>query len=234
LQRLLRTPLTDQVTARVAAASAPATPASRNASAETDSMLVLALREHDLSAAARLYDRYATNVRGMVRRLLGPDMELDDVVQDVFVAAITSIGRLRDPAALKGWLLGIAVGKVRDNLRARWRRRWLSFLPHDELPEHPAPSADSDVDVSREVCSILDHLPPEERIALLLHRLEGLSLEEAARACDMSVSTFKRRLARGETKFSLRARRRPALAEWLGTAGKTPPPAPPKTVSTDK
>jgi RNA polymerase sigma-70 factor (ECF subfamily) len=219
LQRLLRAPLTDQVTARITAVSAAAAPASRGVPAETDSLLVLALREHDLSAAARLYDRYAPNVRGMVRRLLGPDLELDDVVQDVFVAAITSIGRLRDPGALKGWLLGIAVGKVRDNLRARWRRRWLSFLPNDELPEHPAPSSESEVDVSREVCSILDHLPPEERIALLLHRLEGLSLEEGAQACEMSVSTFKRRLARGEAKFTLRAQRRPAVAEWLSSSG---------------
>ena len=231
LRRLLRTPLTDQVTA---ATSPQITPADSALEAETDSMLVDALRERDLSAAARLYDRYAPNVRGMVRRLLGPDTELDDVVQDVFIAAITSIGRLRDPAALKGWLLGIAVGKVRDNLRQRWRRRWLSFLPHEELPEHPAPSTDSQADVGREVCSILDRLPPEERLALLLHRLEGLSLEEAAKACDMSVSTFKRRLARGEAKFASRAERHSVLAEWLGWSRRRPPPGAPKTSNTDK
>jgi RNA polymerase sigma-70 factor (ECF subfamily) len=181
---------------------------------ETDAMLVQALRGQDLAAAGRLYDRYATNVRGMVHRMLGPDAELDDVVQDVFVAAITSIGRLRDPAMLKSWLLGIAVGKVRDNLRARWRRRWLTFLPIEELPERAAPSPHAPVDLVQEVGSILDRLPAEERIALLLHRLEGMSLEEAAKTCNMSVSTFKRRFARGEAKFILRARYHPALAEW--------------------
>jgi RNA polymerase sigma-70 factor, ECF subfamily len=184
---------------------------------ETDAMLVDALRGHDLSAAGRLYDRYALNVRGMVHRMLGPDAELDDVVQDVFVAAITSIGKLRDPSMLKSWLLGIAVGKVRDNLRARWRRRWLSFHPTEDLPEHPAPTTDAQVDVVKEVCGILDRLPPEERIALLLHRLEGLSLEEAAHTCGMTVSTFKRRLARGEAKFITRANYRPALIEWQQT-----------------
>ena len=227
----MRTPLTDQVTARV---SPQISRPQADAAVETDSMLVYALRERDLSAAGRLYDRYATNVRGMVRRLLGLDAELDDVVQDVFIAAITSIGRLREPEALKSWLLGIAVGKVRDNLRQRWRRRWLSFLPQDELPDHPAPSSDSQVDVGREVCSLLDRLPPEERLALLLHRLEGLSLEEAAKACDMSISTFKRRLTRGETKFIVWAQRRPALLEWLGSTNRRPPPAPPKTSNTDK
>jgi RNA polymerase sigma-70 factor (ECF subfamily) len=184
---------------------------------ETDALLVLALRAQDLAAAGRLYDRYALNVRGMVHRVLGPDPELDDVVQDVFIAAITSIDKLRDPAMLKSWLLGIAVGKVRDSLRTRWRRRWLTFHPLEELLEHPAPSAESQTDVVKEVCGILDRLPPEERIALLLHRLEGLSLEEAAQTCNMTVSTFKRRLARGEAKFILRAKYRPALIEWRST-----------------
>ncbi|MES1182659.1 MAG: RNA polymerase sigma factor [Myxococcales bacterium] len=181
---------------------------------EPDAMLVQALRARDLAAAARFYDRYAPKVRGMVYRVLGADTELDDVVQDVFVAAITSIHKLRDPAMLKSWLLGIAVGRVRDNLRARWRRRWLTFHPFEELLDHPAPLVESQADVAKEVGAILDRLPPEERIALLLHRLEGLSLEEAAQTCNMTVSTFKRRLARGEAKFILRAKYRPALIEW--------------------
>lgn len=182
---------------------------------EADARLVAALLEHDLAAAGQLYDRYAANVRGMALRLLGADTELDDIVQDVFVAAITSIQRLREPSMLKSWLLGIAVGKVRDSLRSRWRRRWLSFLPHDELPDHPAAESEAQSDVVREIKALLDHLPPEERLALLLHRLEGLSLEEAATASNMTVSTFKRRLTRAETKFVQRAQRRPALAEWV-------------------
>jgi RNA polymerase sigma-70 factor (ECF subfamily) len=190
-------------------------PADEATAREADARLVAALLEHDLTAAGQLYDRYATNVRGMTLRLLGADTELDDIVQDVFVAAITSIQRLREPSMLKSWLLGIAVGKVRDSLRARWRRRWLSFLPHDELPDHPAAETEAQSDIVREIKSLLDQLPPEERLALLLHRLEGLSLEEAAAASNMTVSTFKRRLTRAETKFVQRAQRRPALAEWL-------------------
>lgn len=183
-------------------------------------MLVEALCGPDhLSAAGRLYDRYALNVRGLVHRMLGADAERDDVVQEVFVAAIRSIHKLREPALLKSWLLGITVGKVRANLRSRWRRRWLTFHPAEELPEVPAPSMETQADVAKEVCGILDRLPPEERIALLLHRLEGLSLEEAAKACDMTVSTFKRRLARGEAKFILRASYRPALIEWRASSG---------------
>jgi RNA polymerase sigma-70 factor (ECF subfamily) len=182
---------------------------------EPDARLAEALALGELDAAGRLYDRYASNVRGMVHRLLGPDTELEDVVQDVFLTALASIEKLREPALLKSWLLGIAVGKARDNLRQRWRRRWLSFLPDDELPERPEAPRDEQHDVAREVSAILDRLPPEERIALLLCRLEGMSLEEAARACNMTVSSFKRRLSRAQTKFIARAKRRPSLAAWL-------------------
>jgi hypothetical protein len=94
------------------------------AACETDAELARAILAGDLDAAARLYDRYASNVRGMVHHLLGPDGELDDVVQDVFVTAIASIEKLREPALLKSWLLGIAVGKAKGHLRTRWRRRW--------------------------------------------------------------------------------------------------------------
>lgn len=180
-----------------------------------DASLVEGLRARDLGAAAQLYDRYASNVRGMCHRLLGADNELDDIVQDVFLAAITSIHRLREPSLLKSWLLGIAVGKVRDGLRARWRRRWLSFHPHDELPEQPVAESDTSTELVREIKALLDQLPPEERLALLLHRLEGLSLEEAAQTSNMTVSTYKRRLTRAETKFMKWAERRPALAQWL-------------------
>ena len=119
--------------------------------AESDAALARALAENELAAAERLYDRYASNVRGMVHRLLGPDTELDDVVQDVFVTAISSIGKLRDPAALKSWLLGIAVSKAKGILRARWRRRWLSFLPDEELCEHPEPPRQTSLEVAHEV-----------------------------------------------------------------------------------
>lgn len=183
---------------------------------ESDAELVDALKRGDSGAPGRLYDRHAVSVQGMVYRLIGRDAELDDIVQEVFIYALYSIDKLREPAALKGWLLGVAVGKVRSHLRRRFRRRWLSFLPHEELPEPAAPSPEPQADLARDVCGILDHLPADERIALVVHRIEGLPLHEAAKACSMSLSTFKRRLAKGEARFMARAEKHPGLTGWLG------------------
>jgi RNA polymerase sigma-70 factor (ECF subfamily) len=186
---------------------------------QSDAELALALKRGEAGAAGRLYDRHAASVQGMVYRLLGREAELDDIVQEVFIYALSSIDKLRDPAALKSWLLGIAVGKVRTYLRNRWRRRWLRFLPHHELPEQSLPIYDPHAELVSDVCSILDRLPTEERIALVVHRIEGLPIHEAAKACGMSLSTFKRRFARGEERFIARAKQHPALAAWLAPGG---------------
>ncbi|MEP7049828.1 MAG: sigma-70 family RNA polymerase sigma factor [Pseudomonadota bacterium] len=183
---------------------------------ENDADLVSALRRGEAGAAGRIYDRHSASVHGMVYRLLGREAELDDIVQEVFIYALHSIDKLRDPAALKSWLLGIAVGKVRSHLRWRFRRRWLAFLPHDQVPEPAVPVDEPDADLVSQVRGILDNLPAEERVALVVHRIEGLSLQEAAAASGMSLSTFKRRLAKGEARFRALAKQHPGLLGILG------------------
>jgi RNA polymerase sigma-70 factor (ECF subfamily) len=180
-----------------------------------DAALVAALRAGHPPAVAALYDRYVGSIHGVVFRVLGPDRDHDDVVQDVFVRALESLPRLRDPSALRGWLVGITVMTVRIYLQRRRRQRWLRFLPSHELPEVAAPSDDAAGDALEEVWAILRALPPDECIALVLCRVEGLALEAAAAACALSVATLRRRLARGEAKFLARAAQRPGLGAWL-------------------
>ena len=187
---------------------------------ETDAELVLALRHGEPQAAGRVYDRHALAVQGVVYRLLGRSTELDDIVQEVFIYAFQSIQKLREPTALKGWLFAIAVGKVRSHLRRRGRLRWLSFLPPEQMPEPPVVLHEPHAELLRDVSSLLDQLPADERIALVLHRIEDLPLHEAAKASQMSTSTFKRRLAKAEARFMTLAKKHPGLAELAG--GKQP------------
>jgi RNA polymerase sigma-70 factor (ECF subfamily) len=182
---------------------------------ESDAELVEALKRGDGRAAARLYDRHAGSVLGLVYRLLGREADSEDIVQEVFIYAFSSIDKLREPAALKGWLLGVAAGKVRALLRRRRRQRWLHLLPHEELSELPAEASDPHTELLREVYGVLDQLSPDDRIPIVLRRIEGLSIDDAAKLCGLSTSTFKRRLTRGEARFLARAKKRPALAGWL-------------------
>jgi RNA polymerase sigma-70 factor (ECF subfamily) len=147
---------------------------------------------------------------------MGPDPEIEDVVHDVFLRALESMPRLREPAALRGWLFGIAVRVVRIRMQRRSRQRWLKFMSPEHVPEVPSGPDGNTGDAVREVYALLERLPVNERIALVLHRVEGVTLEQAAAACDTSLATFRRRLARAESKFFARAGTKAVLAPWLG------------------
>jgi RNA polymerase sigma-70 factor, ECF subfamily len=183
-----------------------------------DRALVEAMGSGRLDAGAAFYDRHVQGIHALVYRLMGPDGEIDDVVHDVFVRALESLPRLREPAALRSWLFGIAVRAVAIRFQKRSRQRWLRFMAPEEVPEVGAAPSELG-EALHEVYAILRGIDAEERIALVLHRVEGLSLESAAAACGMSLATFRRRLARGEAKFFSRARSRPALDEWLSEGG---------------
>src|SRR6187431_1395413 len=72
-----------------------------------------------------LYRRYAPYVAAVAHRLLGRDDEVEDTVQEVFVAAIRGLAQLREPAAVKGWLARVCVRNAHRRLR---RRRVLALV----------------------------------------------------------------------------------------------------------
>lgn len=183
---------------------------------ESDVALVKALRAGEPAAGAILFDRYGPHVRRVLARVLGPDPELGDLLQDVFVAALASIHRLVDPSALKAWLTQMAVYTARARIRRRSRWRFLRFLPDDELPETPVPELDVEGNQAlAAVYRVLAELPPLERIALALRVLDGMELSAVAAACGVSLATIKRRLARAQERFNILSRREPVLVEWL-------------------
>jgi RNA polymerase sigma-70 factor, ECF subfamily len=181
----------------------------------SDEQLVQDLRARQPAASAHFFARFARPVRGLIFKLLGHDSELEDTVQDVFVRAIESIARLRDPGALRAWVMGIAVKSARIRLQTRRRKRWLSFLAPAELPETAVSDASPEArEALRALACALDQLSTDERVAVVLRFGEQMTLPEAATACGVSLSTFKRRLSRGERRFRELTRDHPALRSW--------------------
>lgn len=184
--------------------------------ADDDAAFVAALKAGHQDAYAALYDRFGEHVRRVLVRILGFDEELGDLLQEVFLQAFASIGALREPDRLQAWLTRIAVFTARGCIRRRSRRRWLRLVPPEHVPEQIAPQADAeDREALRLTYEVLDHLPAEERIAFSLRFIEGLELTEVADACDVSLATIKRKLAKAEQRFVALARRRAPLAGWL-------------------
>jgi RNA polymerase sigma-70 factor, ECF subfamily len=178
--------------------------------------LVEALRSRHPGAAAALYERHAAAVHRALRSVLGPDPELQDLLQEVFIRALDSIAQLEDHARLRSWLIGIGVFSARALIRRRARRSWLSlFSPQRVASTEQAPPSSEARLALREVYELLNRLPLDERMAFALRIIDGMSLPDAAEACGVSLATFKRRLSRAERAFADAAERRPLLQPWL-------------------
>jgi len=183
-----------------------------------DERMIAGLCAGDIDARARFFDAYAIDVKRILLRVLGSDAELADLVQEVFLRAMTGIERLDDPGMLRPWLTGIAVFTARECIRRRQRRRWLVFLPQESLPEPDPGPCDADSDASEALAAtyrILERMAVDERIAFTLRFIDGMDLAQVAEACDTSVSTIKRRLAAAEKRFLAHARNHPSLVEWI-------------------
>ena len=180
-----------------------------------DAELVRALRTGQPWAKKVFFDRHAQRVERLLVRVLGPDDEIADLVHEVFLAALESLVKLQDPSALGSWLNGIAVFMARGTIRRRRRRRWLELFAPSDLPEQEARVTDPAVsEALRATYEVLEQLPADDRIVFSLRMIDGMELSEVAVACQVSLATIKRRLARAKHSFSDRARLHPALAEW--------------------
>lgn len=168
----------------------------------SDAALVVAARAGEEWAREALFRRYSRKVFGLAYRLLGHDEELEDLVQDCFLQALTHLGRLSEPEAFGAWLTTLVVRTTHKALRRRTLATRLGLRSRrdpvdvDSLVGRSAPA-----DVVAElhaVYRILDELPARVRVALVLRRVEGMSQDEVAAAMRVSVSTAKRLMVEGE------------------------------------
>lgn len=142
-----------------------------------------------------LFRRYAPYVAKIGYRLLGRDDDVDDLVQDVFLAAHRGLESLRKPEAVKGWLATIAVRRARKKLRRRKMLAVVGLGGHAEYEDvaDRAASPEERTLVSQ-VYRVLDRIPVDHRLAWTLRYVQGESLERVAELSGCSLATAKRRI----------------------------------------
>ena len=184
---------------------------------DADRALVEALRAGEARAGEALFAAYAPYVRKVVTRVLGPDTEVLDLVQDVFVVALESLHKLEDPRALRPWLAQIAVFRARGCIRRRKQWKIVQLFSPAKLPEARIDHADFEgSEALVATYRLLSSIGTDERIAFALRVIDGMELTDVADVYGVSLATIKRRLARAESRFIALARREPALVDWIG------------------
>ena len=163
--------------------------------------------EVDDAAFADLVRRHAPRVRSLCAATLRSDAEADDAAQEVFLKAYRALDRFSGDADFGTWVHRIAVNHCLDVLRAAARRRTDSLeglmeedskaLARVLSEEGPARALENRDAAAR----LLARLNPEQRIALTLRELEGLSYEEIAAAMSCSLDSVKARIRRGRAEL---------------------------------
>ncbi|HXO15431.1 MAG TPA: sigma-70 family RNA polymerase sigma factor [Steroidobacteraceae bacterium] len=143
-------------------------------------------------------------LRRFARALARNAHDADDLVQIAVERALTRAAQLRPDAPLSSWMFGIVRNAWLDELRARGRRTRL-FAPSQSAEHIGASSQGAPADLLA-VQDALARLPEEQRAAVALVLIEGLSYKEAAHVMEVPIGTLTSRLARG----------REALQEMLG------------------
>lgn len=171
-------------------------------SSATDATLAVRARDGDVHAFEVVARRHGPLMRVYAGRLLGTDLESDDVVQDAFLTAWRRLSDLEDPSRLRPWLMRIVSNKSIDRLRVR--------RDHDDIDAHDAPAsreaAPDRVVESRlqldAMWTALDKLPLDQRRCWLLRETGGWSYAEIAEALQLPLSTVRGQIARAR-KFLL-------------------------------
>ena len=174
---------------------------------EQELALVAAVLGKDRKATALFVDRYADQLYGYVRQRLAPRSELaDDIVQDVFVAALRGLGRFEGQSSLQSWLIGIARHKVEDYYRERLRvPESFSDSDSDTVAAYiTRPRIEEQIDRRRaqdKTQRILEQLPEPYGLVLLWRYWEKRSAKEMAALTGRTEKAIERLLARARAQF---------------------------------
>jgi RNA polymerase sigma-70 factor (ECF subfamily) len=171
-------------------------------------------REGDLEAFNAIVVAYQDRVYNLCLRMLGSQQAAEDAAQEAFISAYRNVGGMRG-SNVRAWLLRIAANISIDELRRRRRQPQLSLdAPFPAAGggdlERPLDVADPAAGPERlalhgEMREALQaellRLPLDQRLAVVLCDIEGLSYEEIAVTVSSSVGTVKSRISRGRSKM---------------------------------
>jgi RNA polymerase sigma factor (sigma-70 family) len=155
----------------------------------SDELVVVRCQLGEREAFVELVQRWHPAMERYVGRMLGgPD---DDVVQEIWLAVVKGLPRLRRPDRFTPWLFTVARRAVMNRLRDAYTH------PEAELISDMRAADETEGVVNREtLADALAALPAREREVLLLFYLEDLRLDACAQICAIPVGTVKSRLNR--------------------------------------
>jgi RNA polymerase sigma-70 factor (ECF subfamily) len=178
-----------------------------------ESALVQRCAAGEEAAYTELISDHQRMVVQLAFNLLGDRDEAMDLSQEVFLRVFRTIHRFRGQSSLRTWIYRIAVNQARNRCRF-WRRRHRAdqvsldahVATHGDLPSNGSAGPDrvlAQKELAARLAQALDHLPFDQRTAIVLREIDGLSYDEIAFSLGVAVGTVKSRLTRARQALRL-------------------------------
>lgn len=167
----------------------------------TDEELMLRFCDGDQTAFDALYERHAGRVQGFLARMVREPALAEDLLQTTFLSLIRSRDRYDRGMPVAPWLLTIAGNAARDALRRRKFREDAAASPEVAEIETSVQPSVGDPGVRRRINAALQELPVQQREAVVLHKVEGLSFEQIAQSLGITATAARIRAHRGYEKL---------------------------------
>jgi RNA polymerase sigma-70 factor (ECF subfamily) len=167
-------------------------------------VLLDASRQGDTSAFVEFIRMHERRVSSIIGRILDDSRDVDEVTQDTFVQIWRALPQFRGDAAVTTWIYRIATNAA----LMRARRRRIPQVTFEAVGELALPGGTDatavDLERRRRIAAVraaLTQLPVEQRAAVALRDIEGLSTAEAAEVLGLAEPALKTRLHRGRMRL---------------------------------
>jgi RNA polymerase sigma factor (sigma-70 family) len=171
----------------------------------------------DPNAQRELFERERRRVHATLFRILGTNIDMDDLVQEAFFEIFRSLRSFRGEASLRTWA-DRCTARVAYAYLAR-RSRCPRVAPGPETASEQ-PSTETQVaarEATKHLYAELDRLDPKQRLAFVLHVVDGRRVTEVAAIMESSLVATKSRIWRARRAIESRARKDSVLADFLLT-----------------
>jgi RNA polymerase sigma-70 factor (ECF subfamily) len=171
-----------------------------------------ACRRGDRAALESVFRAHAESIARLLTRIVGPSIEVEDLLQETFAAAITAFRNFRGEASIKTWLHRIAVHVAHQDLRRPRHRREVALLDPDAVARAAPERSPEERALARRLYDHLDAIDATKRIALVLYAIEGHSIDEIAALMGAGKAATRSRIFWARRALLRRMRRDPWFA----------------------
>jgi len=169
-----------------------------------DELLVKQFNRGDNSAFDRIVEEYSADIAALANRLLGWPGDVEDVVQNIFLAAFLGLKKFRCECSLKTWLFTITISKCRSWRYKQVLRLKIFSRAAKKTSPPPTKSVDKtlmDTETFERVRRAVKALPPKYREPVVLKYLQQLPTDKISEILGVSVNALQTRLTRAKRRL---------------------------------